>query len=357
MDVKAEVKSLTALNLEQLQQNNCIDVEPKKLNKMVELYNKAVDSIQSKGDDIAAIELKKALSIYPDFLEAKLLLSLCYIAGKQMDEAKKLLFDVTQQDKLMQRAYRYLKHVQDADKTRREIKKPRLFVDKANFPTKINKDIIKVVCGSLVGGVVAYIFLVSSMTDIKEKHEADTAVWQEQTYEYNVTIGNYKDQLSNVTGELQKREQRIQEKQEQIAYLKNVQKIVQIEKKLLEGNRIEAADMLLALKSVVFEDIEQYIFNHLYNTTMEPLAEELYHEGYRLYRQGNDEQTVEILRQSIRYSPEGYFVPLSLYFIGRGHERQGDIKNARHYFERLIEDFPGHSYVQHAQSRLNIIGQ
>ena len=69
-------------------------IEPDKLPKMpdgsvsgnieesVKLYNQAIRSLSTKSDDIAIIELRKALSLYPDFNEAKLLLSLAYIINQ-----------------------------------------------------------------------------------------------------------------------------------------------------------------------------------------------------------------------------------------------------------------------------------
>jgi len=43
------------------------------------LYNKALEDFRAKSEDIAIIELKKAISLNPDFHEAMNLLGIFYI--------------------------------------------------------------------------------------------------------------------------------------------------------------------------------------------------------------------------------------------------------------------------------------
>jgi len=51
---------------------------PQNVRKSIEYYNEALEKIKIGSEDIAIIELKKAISINPDFYEAVNLLGLCY---------------------------------------------------------------------------------------------------------------------------------------------------------------------------------------------------------------------------------------------------------------------------------------
>ncbi len=51
------------------------------------LYNKALKNLKGNGEDIAVIQLRKAVSLDPGFLEAVNLLGLCYLEAKDYGKA------------------------------------------------------------------------------------------------------------------------------------------------------------------------------------------------------------------------------------------------------------------------------
>ncbi len=51
------------------------------------LYNKALQNLKGNGGDIAVIQLRKAVSLDPGFLEAVNLLGLCYLEAKDYGKA------------------------------------------------------------------------------------------------------------------------------------------------------------------------------------------------------------------------------------------------------------------------------
>jgi len=58
-----------------------------KLNDAVGMYNQALEHIKSKSDDLAIIQLKKAVEINPRFVDALNLLTLCYLIQNDKDRA------------------------------------------------------------------------------------------------------------------------------------------------------------------------------------------------------------------------------------------------------------------------------
>ena len=58
-----------------------------RLNEAVVLYNRAVEFIRQNSDDLAVIQLKKALEFNPRFVDALNLLTLCYLQQKNRQQA------------------------------------------------------------------------------------------------------------------------------------------------------------------------------------------------------------------------------------------------------------------------------
>jgi tetratricopeptide (TPR) repeat protein len=58
-----------------------------KLNDAVEMFNQALGHIKQKSDDLAIIQLKKAVEINPRFIDALNLLTLCYLIQNDRDRA------------------------------------------------------------------------------------------------------------------------------------------------------------------------------------------------------------------------------------------------------------------------------
>ena len=64
----------------------------------VALYNKAIERIKFNSSDIAIIELKKAIKVFPEFYDAILLLSLCYYAEDDKTKAINLLNSIRDEE-------------------------------------------------------------------------------------------------------------------------------------------------------------------------------------------------------------------------------------------------------------------
>ena len=58
-----------------------------KLNDATSMYNYALEQLEAKSDDLAIIQLKKAVEINPRFIDAHNLLTLCYLIQKDKDRA------------------------------------------------------------------------------------------------------------------------------------------------------------------------------------------------------------------------------------------------------------------------------
>jgi tetratricopeptide (TPR) repeat protein len=127
MDLKKEIRNFVPIDIEKFSQNN--DASEKIIDS-VKLYNKAIGYLKTGSEDIAMIELKKVVSINPDFYEAVNLLGLCYAYTNQMDKAEALFGKAVQGDNNALKAADYLNYFNTGDKNS---------ANKTNKTTKTNK--------------------------------------------------------------------------------------------------------------------------------------------------------------------------------------------------------------------------
>ena len=86
LNVSFELENFQPLDLEEIEKE-AGDL-PEDTVKAIQLFNKALEDIKSGNEDIAIIQLKKAISLYPSFFEAMNLLGICYYAAGKEDAAR-----------------------------------------------------------------------------------------------------------------------------------------------------------------------------------------------------------------------------------------------------------------------------
>lgn len=105
--LKDELVNFPTIDLEALSKSNSF---PENVKTAVSLYNKAIDRIKFNSSDIAMIELKKAIKMFPEFYDAILLLSLCHYANEEKSKAISLLNTIKDEEERT-KCFRYLDSV------------------------------------------------------------------------------------------------------------------------------------------------------------------------------------------------------------------------------------------------------
>ena len=83
LNIRDELQFYPQINLTDLE-NNGTQI-PDNIRNSVILYNKALENLRMGSEDIAIIELKKAISMNSTFYEAMNLLGLCQNANTEVD--------------------------------------------------------------------------------------------------------------------------------------------------------------------------------------------------------------------------------------------------------------------------------
>jgi tetratricopeptide (TPR) repeat protein len=80
------------------------------------------------------------------------------------------------------------------------------------------------------------------------------------------------------------------------------------------------------------------------------ISVKLYDKGHDIYSKYRYDEALEIFLLSNSYDPTNVN---TIYFIGRSYHRLEDYDNARLYYEKVVEEFPGTKRHDSAKTYLN----
>ncbi len=222
-----------------------------KLNNSIKKYNQALAYIQQGSSDLAVIQLKKILSMSPNFVKAYCLLALVYVKENQEDKAKKELIKALAIDKSNYIANKYYDELSDnapegiivshEDEVKRERKRARRQI-------VINQSVqqfLGVVFGLVVGAALFFFLYLPNEMDAKDaeleskQEQLDTA--RTEIEDLNATLGMNENQIKQL--ELDLRNAVVENDQLSNKDAK-VQKLMLTMTTYLEGSLYESAGYL-----------------------------------------------------------------------------------------------------------------
>ena len=369
MDLKAELQNFKAINLDEIVQGDEI---PDNLRNSVFLYNKAIESLGSGSEDIAIIELKKAISMNPHFYEAMNLLGICYSYLDDKEKAAEIFDKVIKAESNSILAMNYMQRLGlDESVAPQKSKQSKMYVEQPGEPLKrirtsntpssgkhVNKqtllNVVKVGAGFAVGLLLSALLFSS----LPEK-ESDLNVPDQST---TVTTDNVmKAEYEAKYAELDRKYDLLQKDKEsalqQADYYKAALKLYEIDALARDKKYENAADMLLLMKTVEFKDAEKDFFNGLYQSVMPQAAKTAYDQGYKLYNARKYQDSLKKLEKVQVYDPQFKRMDAVLYYMGRCCQFLQDSRSAIALFQKLTDSYPNTTYAKSAKVRLKELTQ
>lgn len=380
-DFKQEIKSYSPIDLDRLLKTN-LDM-PDNLKNSVLLYNKALDNIRIKSEDIAIIELKKAISLNSDFCEAINLLGLLYASVNEINMAKGCFERVLGIDAADKKALEYInlidpnynctgntkaktKEKKEA-KEIKEIKKSPAKVQKKN-PKKepVSKDALNSIADILKMDAVKYLigfavgllvfFLVSNIVNLG-KSEPDVPVIVDNLH-VNDPDGkdktvDYESEYNKLVAENDSLKTQLEDLKKTAQNYNNISQLLTIDKQVSAGNFVGAADMLVAFKEVELTELEKEKYESLKTKTMEKAAQQLYNEAREQYKNKQFGEALEKFDKVMTYVDEWKYSMQTIYYIGVCHQELNNKDKALEAFNKVIAQYPSSSFAGYAKSRLD----
>lgn len=381
-DVKEELNQFKPIDLASLQQK--LGQIPEDMQNAIELYNKALEDVAGRNEDMAIIALKKAVSIYPAFYEAMNLMGVCYVSLGDEESARDMFSRIIQMEDNSIRAQQYLDKLDGKDEInasggaktkKREKSAIASWISKGLSPEKAAPYYLKYILGFVVGVIAMGVLWLLVPADKpliqispKMNSEQQIRVLKEDNERLNQIVNDLTASLETAN----KNESQLRD--ELVQYQEWSKTLRQLDKLAAKGNykdvivEVEKMDGL-AIPEDIGDEITQ-----LYDQCKPKAVDQLYESARSLYsgnsakkskdvyKQAADEfklaiKIIEELDENSRpkntlqiYYYGGKAVALSEY-PSRDEAREEALK----YFNTIIDMAPNSDYANYARLRINEI--
>jgi len=368
LDLKQELANYPPVDITNLKEKN--PTIPDKIINSIALYNKALESIRSNSEDIAIIELKKAVAMNPDFSEAVNLLGLCYYYINETDKAEELFKRVVDAAKNSIRAMNYIKMIKsgsDPDlvpartkkKEKRSVKEK---IVKKEHPKSANQNfkanLPKYALSFAAGAILVLILCLAFMRGNNASAPVTDASNEETIRQLNEKIKSQENAYNKLSEDYQALEENYEKVSQSLDYYKFTIKLYEIEDLYNSREYEQAADMLILMQTVDFKGEEKERFDKLYEKVMPAAANKVYEEGLVLVNTKRQyDEAIKKLNKVQMYMEDFRHMDAVLYYLGKCYQQLNDSRNALAVYQKLMEQYPKSSYVKWAKVRINELTQ
>jgi tetratricopeptide (TPR) repeat protein len=382
LNVSFELENFQPLDLEEIEKE-AGDL-PEDTVKAIQLFNKALEDIKSGNEDIAIIQLKKAISLYPSFFEAMNLLGICYYAAGKEDAARSAFKQVIDADDSGLKAMQYLNKmdglveqtdsgsVNNKRKSSKSSKGSRSSKEGGLFSEWVAKGLkaednsiygLKYIAGILIGvlimGLIWYMVPTnkSLFTITKEENIIKDPELENQINQLNSRIEKLEQDLDN------KKEENLKLMESFGVYKDWVARLKQAEEIYNEGKYIEAAELMMNQQGTAVPDDLKGTYDSLWDQIRLKAANQYYNDGNKTYN-GNTARDIGVYRTALEQyetaialiDADSVTYKAALYYqAGKAAARCNELEKAVELFEYVADEFPNSSYSSYSISRLKEI--
>lgn len=334
-----------------------------KENQTVQAYNQALSYIKSGNEDLAALQLNRAVEANPHFVKAQMLLALICMSQGDYVKAGKALYQVLQIDKTNPRAQQYMAVVkqntgrEEVEKKKmknafshRQMEEDDIIIPPAYKETTGWTSILNIIAGLVIGMIAIFFLVMPAIT------KSMNASHNQELISYSQKINNLNQELDKVNEDYAALEANAQGLQSQLdsiqadnqAVLDQYQVLIGILQAYRNDDLITVADMYSNLNP-------EYFTNEDVRTIVDAITSEMTTNGYQTLQQigtdswntGNLNRAEQYYEKSIQVKPDN---TSAMYLLGRLYQDQGKSEQAEAWFTKIIEEFPESSQAQQARS-------
>ncbi len=340
------------------------------INQTVKKYNRALALCSQDSKDLAAIQLKKVLSMNPRFIRAHQLLALLYMEQEEWDRAERELRKCMEIDRNNLQTLRYLKEVEQAlmpdegvkrrkkDEAVRYQSENEIIIQPLNVKEPRRGGGFSTVLNMIIGliiGIAAMYFLVVPAAQSRVRNEEQQTITKisSESDAKTARIQELEGQIEGLNGNVQDLRTEIEGYAGAGGTIQTTESLLQIAAEYTEtADKQAAADKLEELAGSVDVEAMPAGFQRLYqsmNAAIGPeLSKEYFDAGYQQYYTNRFEEAVETLGKAVKYDAANVE---ALYLLGEAYRSSGDTANAITTYDKVIELFPEETRARDAQRR------
>ncbi len=372
--LKEEFSKYKLINLKSLEEN--ISELSDDVRSSIMLYNKAVESLRKGSEDIAIIELRKAVSINPGFHEARNLLGLCYAYTGEYGNANSMFGSVIDSERNGLKAYVYRKSLggelpsglqeiisNEEDKQQKSRKKASNKKQGQKDPQgrQLRESILKYAIGFVLGALLVFIPAYAGLfggdaQTIKQQDNAELNTLREEKKALEEELQEERAENERMQNKYDAVLKDLEDTQNTIDYFTEARKLHDIRKLEAEGRYIKAAELVVVLDKINWEKPEKDWMDSLKDTVLPQAAMMIYEEGKDLCH--NQQKFMEGLKKLEKVSEYQEDFPGQdgvLYYMGKCYQGIGQYDSALECYNKILNDYPGSYFLKYANYRKNEI--
>lgn len=335
-------------------------------------YNGALQAARQGSDDLAIIQLKKAIQLNPRHIRSLQLLGLLYINNGDLDRAKKCLARAARIDVSNTTTLSYLEEIrrqrmtdgkEQGEGQREENRGPVAIKDRdvitpihTYAEQKPNIMIwINLVLGVIIG--VAFFWLLFS-PGIRKKAVADNQAQvislNEQLVEKDAEMESLKKEVASLEQDMKEMSYHLNQESMEGPITDTArgsyESLIQAVTYYMNDQLPEAAEALLGvIPSDLTTDTSVALFEKLTGQLYTGQSQQVYQQGHDMYTSGDYEAAMELFDKALQMDQDNVD---AIYFMGRSLQRLGNNDSAKLWYSRLVEDYAGTPRAEEAAERL-----
>ena len=346
-----------------------IQATPDKLeviNQAVKMYNKSIAICKQNGDDMAIIQLKKAVADFPGLLKAWQLLALLYMHTEQYTKARQALVKARKIDTANETTLRYIHAMSrirgagsrsgkrsktvEYKRGNETIIQPRNFAVVKAVSSRVM--LANILLGIGIGAAVIW-YLVAPAVQ-QSRYDA----FNEQMVEYSQRIQSLEAQVSAQSRALE--EYRVVGAATDADGFAATGIQESYETLMRVNDQFNAGDFsadqlgtdLMTVNRELLGERGRTMYDRLAPNIFPVVIQRSFEAGMQSFNVGNYLGAIDQLTRVVRIE-EGFNDGNAMLSLGIAYENTGDIENAVANYRRLIELFPYQEIAQRAQERID----
>lgn len=337
--------------IKKIQQNQ---VDLLTINQAVRGYNQSLAYCQQNGEDMAIIQLKKVVDMFPGFLRAHQLMALIYLHTEQYSKARHVLKAAIKIDTTNEITLRYMHELKEnrhirSDRTKKDEEKTVTYtignetiIQPVSAVMKDNTSratFINVVTGIVIGVAVMW-FLVLPMSNKRTVEETN-----KQIIEFSNKIAEEEAQIAALKTELESfravSEETESAQQTAASTQDSYETIMEVYSYFLNDEMSDSSmvDRLLTVNPDSLGSIARSRYDEMTSTIYARYGEALYYRALENYDVANYSEAVDNLTKLMSFD-ESYANGEAMFLLSKACEAAGDAEGAKNWKEKVEKDYP-----------------
>lgn len=373
IDLKTEIQNFPQIDLVKLSDNHG-DLQDNIRNSIM-FYNKAVESLKFGSEDIAIIELKKAIQLNRDFHEAINLLGICYLYINDNEKACEMFNKVIEFEKNGIKALQLLdlanndsikiSPISDKSKqsTVRRMDSIQLGPNRKQLQAKKNSKrllITGIVIGALfVGTIVGFISVIGAIGNsgnvgnVKTVYTTPDPSVIKELEDIKTQRDTYKAQYEDLQKQMTSQEVQVSNDNTSATDSSNRDTLMEAINFYLQQKPIQSVDLLLTVNIDNLSEKELALYTKLKPDVFEKASDLSY--GQAIFSMNkNDFNTAALYYEKVLLYKVASVsaTQRSMYDLGKCYMSLGENEKAKAVFTELVTKYPNSGYETFARDRL-----